>query len=286
MYTDVYATYTIKCIAAPHIPNNEGTFAPIRVSRAPEGSFLNPRFPAPVRMKPSSGHYVPIAILDAVKDAIPENILAESGNKTIVDFSGVDAVGRRFHDVMFVIGGMGARATDDGLHTRGFPANSSNFPIEVLETTVPVLVHEKRLRTDSGGVGRQRGGCGQSFEFESVSPAPLTVLASHGKLVTAPEGYRGGGPGAAGANYLNGEEVPDKLPVTMQQGDVLRFEVPGSGGMYPGVERDPELVRRDVEDRIVSRAVAERDYGVAFDASGGVDVEATARRRGPRAAED
>ncbi len=168
VYTDVWAAYTMKCIAAPEIPNNDGTFAPIRV-KAPLGSFLNPRFPAPVRMKPASGHFIPEAIFDALKDVIPENIMAESGNKTLVDFSGHDAHGRLFHDVMFVMGGMGARATKDGLHTRSFPANSSNLPVEVLETTIPVRVRSKasayrlgrpralsrRVRADDGDrVGR------------------------------------------------------------------------------------------------------------------------------------
>ena len=77
VYTYVWAMYTIKCIACPTVPNNEGTFAPIRVV-APEGCFLNPTFPAPVKMKPSSGHYVPIAILDALKDVVGERMLAES----------------------------------------------------------------------------------------------------------------------------------------------------------------------------------------------------------------
>src|SRR6185369_11668299 len=47
VYTHVWATYTIKCLLCPRLPNNEGAFAPISVT-APEGSFLNPRFPAPV----------------------------------------------------------------------------------------------------------------------------------------------------------------------------------------------------------------------------------------------
>jgi N-methylhydantoinase B len=284
VYTDVWAAYTMKCIAAPEIPNNDGTFAPIRV-KAPLGSFLNPRFPAPVRMKPASGHFIPEAIFDALKDVIPENIMAESGNKTLVDFSGHDAHGRLFHDVMFVMGGMGARATKDGLHTRSFPANSSNLPVEVLETTIPVRVRSKVLRTDSGGPGRYRGGCGQTMEIESVAAQPLNVLPNHGKLVTPPEGYRGGYAGAAGGNSLNGTPIPDKKPVVMHEGDVLRLEIPGSGGMYPPRERDPEAVRRDVEDEVVSRESAERDYAVVLDATTlAVDVHATALRRGRGAA--
>jgi len=153
VYTNVWATYTMKCLAAPGLPNNEGTFAPI-TARAPEGSFLNPRFPAPVKMKPSSGHYIPIAILDALADAVPDHMLAESGNKFLVYMAGRDDRGAAFSDLMFVMGGMGARAACDGLHCMSFPANSSNIPVEVLEQGLPVRVRRRALRPDSGGAGR------------------------------------------------------------------------------------------------------------------------------------
>ncbi len=279
VYTHVWCAYAIKCLAGPRIPNNEGTFAPIRV-HAPAGCFLNPTFPAPVKMKPSSGHYVPIAILNALSGVVPERILAESGNKSLVYLSGRDAAGRPFSDLLFVMGGMGARATKDGLHCMSYPANSSNIPIEVIESVIPVRVRHKRIRADSGGPGRFRGGCGQEFELESVSSAPLTVRAEHGKLTTPPAGLRGGGPGAAGGNFLNGQPAPDKLPLILRAGDILSFQVPGSGGAYPPRERDPELVRRDVENGVVSLESAERDYAVVLDRERRtVDLAATAKRK-------
>ena len=134
---------------------------------------------------------------------------------------------------MFIMGGMGARGRKDGLHCMSFPANSSNLPVEVLESTIPVRVLYKRIRPDSGGAGRYRGGCGQEFAFQSVSETPLTVRATHGKLATAPNGLRGGMPGAAGALLLNGAAIPDKTPRVLHQGDIMCLIVPGSGGMYP-----------------------------------------------------
>ena len=259
VYTAVWSTYTIKCLAGPHVPNNEGTFSSIRVT-APHGSFLNPRFPAPVRMKPASGHYIPDAIIDALKDVVKDRILAESGNKFLVDFAGRDEAGRPFSDLMFIMGGMGARGRKDGLHCMSFPANSSNLPVEVLESTIPVRVLHKRLRSDSGGAGRYRGGCGQEFAFQSVSRTPMTVRAAHGKLDTAPNGLRGGLPGAAGAVFLNGKPIADKVPQVLNEGDVMTLVVPGAGGMYPPGERDKAALRRDVENGIVSPEAAARDY--------------------------
>ena len=266
VYTAVWSTYTIKCLAGPHVPNNEGTFSPIQVT-APHGSFLNPRFPAPVRMKPSSGHYIPDAIIDALKGVIKDRILAESGNKFLVDFAGRDESDRPYSDVMFIMGGMGARGSKDGLHCMSFPANSSNLPVEILESTIPVRVLYKRIRPDSGGAGRYRGGCGQEFAFESVSATPLTVRAVHGKLSVPPGGLRGALPGAAGALLMNDKPIPDKTPRVMHQGDVMRLIVPGSGGMYPAAERERAALMRDIENGIVSVESAVRDYGLPRDAA-------------------
>src|SRR6202035_5333238 len=149
-----------------------------------------------------------------------------------------------FSYLMFVMGGMGARANKDGLHCMSFPANSSNLPVEVLEAAMPVRVHHKRLRVDSGGPGRFRGGCGQEFEFESLSAAPMTVRAEHGKLHTAPLGLRGGKAGAAGGLSLNGSAIPDKSAVALSRGDVLNLQTPGSGGAYPPREREPSALGR------------------------------------------
>jgi N-methylhydantoinase B len=262
VYTHVWATYTMKCLAAPALPNNEGTFAPIRVT-APEGSFLNAKFPAPVKMKPSTGHYVPITILNALADVVPDRMLAESGNKFLVYMSGHDAHDVAFSDLMFVMGGMGARATQDGLHCMSFPANSSNLPVEVLEQSLPVRVRRKALRADSGGAGKYRGGCGQIYEIESTSSRPLTIRAEHGKLSAAPLGSRGGRPGAAGGLFLNGAPVPDKMALTLNRGEVLRLEVPGAGGMYDPAERNREALARDIANGLVTPGRAARDYGMA-----------------------
>jgi N-methylhydantoinase B len=262
VYTSVWATYTMKCLAAPALPNNEGTFAPIRVT-APEGSFLNPRFPAPVKMKPSTGHYVPIAILNALADVVPDHMLAESGNKFLVYLSGRDERNVAFSDLMFVMGGMGARVARDGLHCMSFPANSSNLPVEVLEQSLPVRVRRRTMRPDSGGAGKYRGGCGQIYEIESTSPMPITLRAEHGRLSTPPLGLRGGHSGAAGGLFLNGVAVPDKMALTLKRGDVVRLEVPGAGGMYDPAGRSLDALARDIANGLVTRESAVRDYGMA-----------------------
>jgi N-methylhydantoinase B len=261
IYRHVWSTFTIKCIAAPDLPGNEGTFRPIR-SRAPQGTLVSPKFLAPVKMKPVTGHYVPVAILDAFRDVLPRNIVAESGKKTLLYLSGQHEDGSAFSDLTFIMGGIGARPTKDGIHCTSFPGNAGAIPIEVLESVMPVLVHHKHLRPDSGGPGRFRGGCGTDFEFESRGHAPLVVQAEHGKLGMPPKGSRGGGDGAGGSHLLNGQPIPDKQPMTLQNGDVVRILTPGSGGMYPSSERDSSALATDLDNGVVTPDAAERDYGV------------------------
>ena len=117
-------------------------------------------------------------------------------------------------------------------------------------------------RCDSGGAGKYRGGLGQIFEVVSTSDAPLTIRAEHGKLKTAPRGFRGGKDGAAGGVTLNGKPIPDKLPVIINRDDRVSLEIPGSGGMYAPEERDREAVLRDLETGLISADAAARDYKV------------------------
>ena len=261
IYRHVWATFTIKCLAAPSLPANDGTFRRIS-SSAPEGTLLNPSFGAPVKMKPATGHYVPMAILDALRDVVPVRMLAESGKKSLLYMSGRREDGARFSDLTFVMGGIAARATRDGLHSTTFPGNAGAIPLEVLESVTPVLIRHKHIRPDSGGAGRFRGGCGTDFEFESRSDAPLTIQAEHGKLDTPPKGLRGGRAGAGGVHQLNGERIPDKKPLTLKRGDVVRIQTPGSGGMYAPAERAPEALAKDLADGVVNQEGARRDYGV------------------------
>ncbi len=262
IYRHVWSTFTIKCLAAPELPGNEGTFRPIR-SHAPEGTLVSPKFPAPVKMKPATGHYIPIAIIDAFRDVLPAKMLAESGKKSLLYLSGRRHDGAPFSDLTFVMGGIGARATKDGLHCTSFPGNAGAIPIEVLETVTPILVHHKHLRPDSGGPGRFRGGCGTDFAFESRSTEPLVIQAEHGKLDTPPKGSRGGGSGVGGSHLLNGQSIPDKQPVVLRQGDVVRILTPGSGGMYPASERAAAALAKDIADGVVTPEAANRDYGAS-----------------------
>ncbi len=102
--------------------------------------------------------------------------------------------------------------------------------------------------------------------------------------VTYPaRGRSGGGNGLNGRVRLaSGTELRAKGRQIVPAGDRLIMEMPGGGGFGDPFARDAERVRDDVLNELVSREAAERDYGVVLTADGGVDLEATKRRRASR----
>ena len=197
-YTHAYAVYPVKCAIDPFTPRNEGSYRAIAV-RAPEGSILNPTFPAPVSARQLTGHLLAGAIYQALSPVIPGRIIAECGGAPTMRalFSGVDPAGDRFSQVLFASGGMGACPHRDGLPTTAFPTNAGAGSIEAFESVAPLVVWAKQLRPDSGGAGQYRGGLGQEAVIEVRSPAPLRLSLLSDRREHPAQGVLGGAAGRA-----------------------------------------------------------------------------------------
>jgi N-methylhydantoinase B len=263
-YTYAFACYTLKCLFDPVTRKNEGSYKPFRIV-APEGSILNARFPAPVMARSQTGHFVSSAILLAMAQAMPERVIADSGScpGLRVSIRGVNHHGRRFAQIMFPNGGMGARAHLDGLSTTGFPTNAGGGSIEVMESVTPLVVWRRELAIDSGGPGRQRGGLGQHLEMEATAPEPLDVMLQFDRVDNPAQGVFGGAAGGPSRLSLNdGVPVPSKGRIVLKRGDVLKLDYAGGGGYGPPRERDREAVRRDLRDGLISAQAAREIYGL------------------------
>jgi N-methylhydantoinase B len=164
-------------------------------------------------------------------------------------------------------------------------------PIEAVEQLYPVRIESTRLREDSGGPGRWRGGLGLTREVRVLIPSSrLSVLAE--KAVLPPFGVCGGAAGATNRFWVRRGDrpiQPSPLPgkvggFPIEPGDVVLMESSGGGGFGDPLEREPARVAADLAEGYVTPAGAERDYGVIWRA-GRVDEAATrARREALRAA--
>lgn len=272
-YTYAYTAYPIKCAFSPEVPNNEGSFKPITVT-APKGSLLNAQPPVPLGARNITGNMLHAVVFGALAQAVPNQVQADCGAPCwSVVLNGKDT-GRReddfFVEFFFLNGGYGARPNLDGEPTLSFPTNVANVPIEVQENDTPILFLEKSLRPDTGGAGKFRGGLGQTVSFRMIGSEPINMSLLSEKTRTLPQGILGGETGSMGQIEIEPHRfIPPKGLTKLYPGDVLTLRLPGGGGYGDPKERDPELMRRDLE-----RGYITRPYYALDDPISGSDAEA------------
>ncbi len=278
--------FTLISVTDPTIPVNDGCFRPIKL-RIPKGCMMNPIRPAPVAggNVETSQRNVDV-LMKALAEAVPARVpAAGQGTMNNISIGGIREDGTPWTFYETIGGGSGGRPVSDGVdgvHVN--MTNTMNTPIEALEAYLPLRFASYALRTDGGGPGRWRGGCGIERSWTLLSSkATLSILAERTKI--PPWGLKGGLPGALGEYTLvrcdgSAERLPSKCTIPLARGDRLVIRTPGGGGYGDPFERPAESVLRDVSDGLVSVEAAERDYGVVIDAeSMQISREETARLR-------
>ena len=288
-YTQAYASFGVRCVVGGSIPNNAGSLAPVRVT-APPGSILNAPHPCAVAARHAIGQMLPDVMLGCLEQAVHGQVPAE-GTSCLwnpVLYAGHGISGKFSNATPFTVtlfhnGGTGGRPGSDGLSATAFPSGVRNTPVEINEAISPIVVWRKEYRTDSGGAGEHRGGTGQVMEISNGEGASFAMSSMFDRVTYPPRGRSGGGNGMNGRVRLgSGTELRAKGRQIVPDGDRLIMEMPGGGGFGEPFDRDPERVRDDVQNELVSREAAERDYGVVLTADGDVDQEATRQRRALR----
>jgi N-methylhydantoinase B len=301
----------------PDLPINEGTFRAVDV-RTRQGTICHPQMPAPTSsghmetgmrvMKVvhriladlqlhSTDSYVREHVMAQWQDCWPGAVLyatVESGELVpFLDMHGGSAGG-------------GAQPNHDGLDCSASLAQLQNSvpDIEVNEFQMPVLYLWRRLNQGSGGPGRSRGGQGVDLGW-----TPWHTPGGTGHFFVAcwqvpGVGTDGGYPGstsrfaiqkgAEADRLLSGGEVPvsvDGLSGELSElaakhfgfplvpGDVVTMRSGGGGGLGDPLDREPDMVARDVRDGAINGATAEAAYGVVLTDGGEADVEGTRRLR-------
>jgi 5-oxoprolinase (ATP-hydrolysing)/N-methylhydantoinase A len=267
---------------------NAGFVKPIRV-HAPEGSLVNPRPPAAVGGRSPVAFRVADVIFRALGEALPQQVGIGGEGGDIIHFSGTTNAGKPFMGVDIVFGGWGGRPTRDGIDgvTMISFGPTGTTPVELLERDFPIAVERFGFLPDTAGPGTFRGSVSICREWRFLEPTHVMLRTNR---LSACEGMAGGLPGALSRNVLNpGRQNEQELPrhshihLDLAAGDVLRHCVAGSGGYGNPLERDPEMVRADVESGLLSSDVARHEYAVVIDpVTGAVDRETTRALRQAR----
>lgn len=278
------ARIACKYLLAPMTPVNEGDFTRLRVD-VPDGTFLSARPGAPIGQSGSTVPTVVDTILRALGQAFPERAAAaHHGIYGIHAFYGHSpSTGELFQNLDTVTGGWGATATEDGPgpYRSSGHGDVPDIPSEMQEVFYPYRIEAKRLRPDSGGPGRQRGGLGVEKLYRILHPCQMVVAFD--RTACPPWGLAGSGPGGTALVEVirpsGDREALTKGERSLAAGDMVRVLSGGGGGYGPAHERGVEKVLADLRLGLVSKEGARRDYGVVVDEAGRIDPAETERIR-------
>lgn len=222
--TKAVVLYVFRTLIEDDIPLNAGIYKPLRLI-IPPGCLLNPSYPSPV----VAGNVETSQILaDCLYGAL--GIMANSQG-TMNNFTFGN---NQYQYYETICGGSGAGYDHDGTSAiQVHMTNSRLTDVEVLESRYPVRVEEFKIRENSGGGGKYRGGDGVVRKIRFLQPMTVSILSS--RRIIPPKGLQGGGDGKPGVNYIlffNGEKqiLPPTATVNLNPGDVFVIETPGGGG--------------------------------------------------------
>ena len=296
---------------------NEGVVRPIKMI-APEGSIVNCTRPAPVSVATvgaiQSVNNAACSTIGKMLEA-SEKYSKEATAVWHANHFAVFMFGRSQHGGESIgiftetfAGAGGARTYSDGVDVGGEIPNpiSRMANVETIESTFPIRYLFRRRMIDSGGAGEYRGGMGMEFAvMQHDSPDGGLDYVVSGKGVDFPmsEGLSGGYPGAPN-DYIwvhnnqvvdDGKNIDfhfarslDELPgeketvpwgvYPLKGDDCLYIRWNGGGGYGDPLDRDPDAVRRDIVEGVVSAEAARNVYGIVLSGAD-VDTAATADRR-------
>lgn len=265
---------------------NEGIVDLIEMRFPDKGTLLTPIFPAPTNART----FVILRLLGVLSGVLAKAVDGKMpADQETIRYTGV--YGKRADGSSYLMrevlgGGSGGRYYADGEDTIHVVPDSRNLPTEFTESRFPFRVERLGLAQDSGGAGQYRGGLGYEKHIRLLEDAWFMCIAD--RSILACWGVKGGKAGQPfqvtidpdGPNERHMDGLVDDEPVAA--GEVIRIRTTGGGGWGDPLERDLDLVRRDVRSGKVSRAAAERDYGVVItgpEATPSVDNRASTDRR-------
>jgi N-methylhydantoinase B len=285
----VMATATIPFLyyIDPDIPHNHGVLKHVTAD-ANEGTICKGKWPAAVggaTTNPADAMHdvINIAMAQAIPDLVPAGS-CKAGH--MPNFNGIDARnGREWGCMLFQsMGGGGAAKGTDGWPMIGTIAGMGGLTsgsIEEVELLYPLRIDFNEIEPDSMGMGQWIGGAGTRTCYRPIA-GDMEAVGFGGGSRNPPHGVNGGRCARGGGIYI--EHADGRRTYTSVAGQTLvrageswTAYSSGGGGWGRPIDRDPELVRRDLRDGIISERTAREIFGVvvADDLERTVDVAAT-----------
>jgi 5-oxoprolinase (ATP-hydrolysing) len=230
--------YVFRTLVDDDIPLNAGCLKPLQII-VPEGSMLNPRYPAAVV---AGNVETSMCVVNALYGAL--GVLAASQG-TMNNFTFGNATYQYYETIA---GGTGAGPQRIGVpfeDAGGFDGtsvvqahmtNSRLTDPEVLEMRFPVRLESYEIREGSGGAGRWHGGDGGVRRVRFLEPMTAAILSNN--RLHAPFGLHAGEPGSTGENYViradgSRVELGPQDSIELAAGDIFVVQTPGGGGYGP-----------------------------------------------------
>lgn len=284
---------------------NQGVLDPVKIV-APDGLICTAQFPAPVGSATVETIW---SVSNAVMAAL-NKLLATSpkyryraqcisdGCMATFNLGGVNQYGEPFglHLMDPLAAGSGAFATKDGIDAGGPITSpvSCIADVERNEQAVPLFYLHRKLRPDTGGAGKHRGGLSGevALTLGGIEKA-MALVMTHGAESPNTAGLAGGWPGSTVVQSMGWGAIDGGLPndggqwerfgpkpglMPMTNRDVFSVIWQGGGGWGDPLEREADAVTRDVASGAVTAETAREIYGVVMN-GGGADHAATERQR-------
>lgn len=255
--------------------------------RLREGSILQPRFPAALGQRGLTMLRNLAGYLGVLNTASNGQASASHSPYSMWLIRGTAMTGERFLMSDGVACGYGARTFADG-HDAVYLVAQENYPAEFVDISYPMRMLRYAINPDTGGPGRWRGGCGVIREMEVLAREALLSIRLDA-IRNPPWGTNGGHCAGTGRCVVNPGRPDERVlpPLSdgnvVKRGDIIHVSTGGGGGWGHPYDREPERVLADVRGGFVSRASAERDYGVLLATDGrSVDSAETGARRRDR----
>lgn len=274
-----------KLLINPKRPVDGGTFKTLDVV-APEGSIFKAELPAACQWYFSSLGLLIDAFVKALSKSTKElSAAAHYGDSMVIFIGGLDPRNNSpFLAVEPTCGGWGAFEGNDGASglINNVNGGFKDLPIEVYENKYPVSIFNYGFRTDSGGVGKFRGGCGLYREYTINADGFVSLWFERSKTTAWGlfGGENGEGPNVEIIHSEGNKE--NKLKANGMQikaGTKITTYTGGGGGFEKAKERNIGDVLNDVKNKYISINKAKDDYNVIVTPDMKVDNEFTEKLR-------